>query len=50
MFRPVVTVDGRVVGGWRLRDGRAELDAFEALDTSDVQALEAEADDVAAFG
>ena len=46
MFRPAALIDGRVEGVWQLRDGRVQIDAAPEV----VQALEAEAEDVAAFG
>jgi hypothetical protein len=35
-------VDGRVVGGWSLREGRVVLDAYEALSARDQRAVEDE--------
>lgn len=42
-------VDGRVVGGWSVRDGRVVLDPFEPLSTADQRAVDRERDALEAF-
>jgi hypothetical protein len=42
-------VDGVVAGAWSVRDGRVELDAFEALKAKDRRAVEAEREALEAF-
>jgi len=46
---PVVLVDGFVAGRWRLRDGAAELERFEAIPRSAERALRRELDAVVDF-
>jgi hypothetical protein len=42
-------VDGRVVGGWSLRDGRIVLEPFEHLSTEERRAVEREREALEAF-
>jgi hypothetical protein len=42
-------VDGRVVGGWSLKDGRIVLDPFEAIGAPDRKAVEREREALEAF-
>jgi hypothetical protein len=42
-------VDGSVAGAWSLRDGRIELEPFEALSSADQRAVERERDALEAF-
>ena len=42
-------VDGRVVGGWSVRDGRIVLDPFEPISTADQRAVEREREALEAF-
>ncbi|MFZ0041738.1 MAG: crosslink repair DNA glycosylase YcaQ family protein, partial [Solirubrobacteraceae bacterium] len=49
IFRGFAMVRGHAVGGWRLADGRVQVEPFEALAQSDMEALERDADAVLEF-
>jgi hypothetical protein len=46
---PTFLVDGSVAGAWRYEDGRVRLTPYGSLDADDLDALEREATDLAAF-
>jgi hypothetical protein len=48
-LRATATVDGRAVGTWSLRGGRAEIDLFTPLAPEHATALDDEAADVERF-
>jgi hypothetical protein len=49
IFRPIMLVDGRAAGTWRLRAGRVELEPFGRLPAAARARLELDAEGVVAF-